>query len=148
MEKSSESRKGSIPLVCGYCGSRHVKIIRDATHVLIRCEDCGRRLFAYYADSDRWVEGDQPPEDADPFLVRRVESDLLAQVGEPARVLYEFLRRYTQAHGYAPTIREMREGVGWESTNMVDYCLKQLEAVELIERDYATSRGIRLVRVA
>lgn len=60
------------------------------------------------------------------------------------RTLYEYLRRYVENHGYAPTLREIQRGLGWGSVSSVRHHLKVLEEGDLIERDYATSRGIRL----
>jgi hypothetical protein len=116
--------------------------------VLIRCEGCGERLFAYYVDPDRQSPGDEPPEREDAFVVRRVERDLLKQCKPPARALYEYLRGFCRKHGYAPSLRQMQIGMGWESVNAVDHYLRQLEAAGLIERDTGVSRGIRLVHVA
>lgn len=148
MSKSSGSRKRDLPIVCGYCGSERVRQIRSAERVLIRCEACRRRLFSYYIDPDRRGKDALPPEESDRFLVRQVERELLEQVSEPAQVLYEFLCRYIDRHGYAPTLREMQMGIGWESINSVSYRLTQLEEAGLIEREYRTARGIRLVYVA
>lgn len=148
MDKDSKTRKGQVPLICGYCGSRNVKVFRNAERVLVRCEDCHERLLSYYADPDRWDVDGAPTRDGDPFLVQQVEQHLLSQVDEPARALYAFLRRYLKRYGYAPTLREMQAGVGWASPNTVTYRLHQLEEVKLIERDYGAARGIRLLCVA
>jgi hypothetical protein len=121
-----------------------VHVLRSQERVLIRCGACGAKIFAHYADPHHPADGD---EDAGP-LVRSVELELLSQVTIPAQALYEYLRRYVSRHGYAPTLREMQAGMGWSSVNVARHYLKQLEKAGLIERDFAATRGIRIVYVA
>lgn len=146
-EKRKKPGRRRLPVICGYCGAEAVVALRNTERVLIRCEACGTRLFAYYTDPDRRQRG-APPRCEDAFFVRQVERDLLREVTRPAQALYEFIRRYIARHGYAPTLREMQTGVGWQSVTSVRHHLKQLERVGLIERDYGAARGIRLVHVA
>lgn len=134
----------SLPLICGYCGSELVRALRSAERVLIRCEACGRRLFAYYTDPERQHNGETPPEGEDRFFASQVIRELKKEVSRPAQVLYDFIHRYVTRHGYAPTLREMRDGVGWRSISTVYYYLIRLEEVGLIERDFASARGLRL----
>ncbi len=150
MEKdaSPNSKKKPLPVICEFCMSDKVFLLRNAKRALIRCENCGRRLFAYYANPQRWREEDLPPENGDFFFARQVERNLLEQVGDAAQVLYDFLCRYSARYGYAPTLREMQIALGWKSTKNVRHHLAQLEEIGLIERDFATACGIRLVHVA
>jgi hypothetical protein len=118
--------------VCGWCGSARARAEIGPDSVVIRCEGCGARLFACDL-------GDAEP-------VASPERDLLSAASPAAQVLYDFIRRFERQHGYAPTLRQMRDGLGWGSPNSVTYYLNQLAAAGLIERDYGAARGIRLVR--
>ncbi len=60
--------------------------------------------------------------------------------------LLNFIQHYDAENGYPPTFREMKNQVGISSTSMVDYNLKHLEKLGLIERDPNTSRGLRVVQ--
>ena len=140
-------RKYSLPVICQECGSTHVVARQAADRVLIHCEECGARIFAYYLDRKRQRD-EEPPDGEDRFLILQVERDLLRTVGKKAAALYEYLRRYMAEHGYAPTQREMQLAFGWHSASAARHHLDQLEAVGLIERDFGEPRGIRLVLVA
>jgi hypothetical protein len=142
-DKTSRRRLKALPVICEQCGGGPVHVLRSQERVLIRCEACGAKIFAHYADPHQ--RGDD--EEAGP-LVRSVELELLSQVTIPAQALYEYLRRYVGRHGYAPTLREMQAGMGWSSVNVARHYLKQLEKAGLIERDFAATRGIRIVYVA
>lgn len=143
----SRASQYDLPLVCEYCGGP-VRAVRSDERVLIRCEACNKRLFSYYLDPARQKPGEEPPEWEDLFFVKRVERDLLNELGQPAQALYDFLRRYILHHGYAPTLREMQAGLGWDSPTSVRHHLNQLVEAGLIERECGTARGIRLVHVA
>ena len=132
------------PHYCAHCQSDSVRIIRSSERALLRCEKCGRRLFAFYADPNYRLRAGLQTASEDRFTARQAERELLKKVSQPAQTLYEYLCRYVARHEYAPTMREMQAGMGWQSVSTVRYYLLQLEAVGLIERDYATVRGIRL----
>lgn len=106
---------------------------------MIRCDSCGIVSIALLL---------KPIQLDDDLALREIEIELLQQVREPARQLYHYIRQYHSENGYAPTIRELKVLVGWASLTNVRHHLQQLEKVGLIERDYATSRGIRLPHVA
>ncbi len=59
--------------------------------------------------------------------------------------LLDFLRNYTAKHGYAPSVRDIMDGLGASSTSVVNYRLRVLERLGHIERDRGIARGIRLV---
>jgi hypothetical protein len=147
-EPDSHIGKRVMPLICGECEGGPVVQLQQAGRILIRCEACGARLFSYYLDPQRREREGEPPAEGDPLLIRQVERELLRQVSQPAQALYEYLRRYRGRYGYAPTLREMQREMHWRSVNAVRHHLQQLEAAGLIERDYATARGIRLVMAA
>lgn len=143
--EQSSKRRRRLPVICDRCGSRSVVALRSAERVVIRCEVCEARIFAYYTDQRR---SGAPPEAEDDFFTRQVEQELLRLVSQAAGALYEYIRRYMKKHGYAPTLREMQAEFGWSSPNAATHHLKQLEAVGLVERDYGEPRGIRLPHVA
>jgi repressor LexA len=59
--------------------------------------------------------------------------------------ILDFIRRFSRAHGFPPTIREIGDNVGISSTSVVSYNLNALEKKNRIERDRSVSRGLRLV---
>jgi repressor LexA len=61
------------------------------------------------------------------------------------RVL-DVLTRYTEQHGYPPSIREMCSRANISSTSVANYYLDRLEELGYIERDRRVSRGVRVVR--
>ena len=61
------------------------------------------------------------------------------------RVL-EVLERYTDQHGYPPSIREMCSRANISSTSVANYYLDRLEELGYIERDRRVSRGVRVIK--
>lgn len=148
MEQDGERRsKYRLPVICSRCGHEEVVAYRANDRVLIYCERCGARIFAYFTGT-RQQQGSEPPPEDDVPIIRQVEQELLKEVSPAAGALYRYLRRYLRERGYAPTLREMQAQFGWRSLNAVTHHLKQLEEAGLIERDYAEPRGIRLPHVA
>jgi hypothetical protein len=148
MNETNESSKYSLPLICSKCKGGPVRAIRSKDRVLIRCENCGSRAFAYYLDPKRQEQGDLPPEREDQFVTQLVVRDLLKRVSPPTRALYEFLVRFVRENGFSPTSGEIQLAIGWDSRSTVLYHLKQLEQVGLIERSFAVQRGIRIIHAA
>ena len=62
--------------------------------------------------------------------------------------ILNFVGRYSDNHGYPPTIREIGEAADISSTSVVNYHLKALQVKGFLERDSSVSRGIRLTRQA
>jgi repressor LexA len=58
--------------------------------------------------------------------------------------ILDFIRRFSNDHGFPPTIREIGEDVGISSTSVVNYNLNVLEKKRYLERDKNVSRGLRL----
>ncbi len=58
--------------------------------------------------------------------------------------ILEFIRAYSEEHGFPPTIREIGSAVGISSTSVVKYNLERLEKKGKLERREDISRGIRL----
>ena len=61
------------------------------------------------------------------------------------RVL-EVLERYSEQHGYPPSIREMCSRANISSTSVANYYLDRLEEQGYIERDRRVSRGVRVIK--
>lgn len=146
----AQRRIARLPVICDRCDSRSVVALRGgqpgSEQVVICCEVCGARIFAYTTGRERQPGGSLPEGDA--FFARQVERELLRQVTRSAAALYQVVRDYAHRHGYAPTLREMQQAMGWRSANAVTHNLRQLERAGLIERDYGEPRGIRLPHAA
>lgn len=137
--RSGEGQPQQLPLLCQRCVGP-VSARRTDTHILIRCEECNIDLLAIPLAVGESIEEE--------IILKAEERRLIKQVPAPARALYEYLRRYVRRHGYAPSHREMRDALGWTSSNQVRHYLDRLEEVNLIERDYGAARGIRLPHAA
>jgi repressor LexA len=65
---------------------------------------------------------------------------------ERQRDVYEFVVRYTDDHGYPPTVREIGEAVGLASPSTVHAHLANLERAGYLRRDPTKPRALELVR--
>jgi len=65
-------------------------------------------------------------------------------LSERQRKILEFIKTFTLANGYPPTIREIGEATDISSTSVVNYNLNALQKEDYIIRDRTVSRGIRL----
>lgn len=61
------------------------------------------------------------------------------------RRVLEFLRRFHQQHGYAPSIREVQEAAGLESPSSAHYQLRELERMGWIRRAPGLARAISVL---
>jgi repressor LexA len=66
-------------------------------------------------------------------------------LSERQKHILEFVKSFTLANGYPPTIREIGKAVSISSTSVVNYNLDALQRAGYIYRDRTVSRGIRLV---
>jgi len=64
------------------------------------------------------------------------------------REVYDYLCRFSEARGYAPTIAEIRAHFGLNSPATVHQLISALEREELIRRVPHASRGIEIVKQA
>ncbi|MGC8488728.1 MAG: transcriptional repressor LexA [Clostridia bacterium] len=58
--------------------------------------------------------------------------------------ILKYIARYTQDHGYPPTVREIAHGVGLRSTSTVAYYIRDLEQRGQLDRTRERSRGVVL----
>ena len=70
-----------------------------------------------------------------------------AGMGERHFKILQYLVKFQEDNGYPPSIRQIGESIGVNSTSLVDYYLNQLEEQKYIERDQHTSRSIRIMNV-
>ena len=66
-------------------------------------------------------------------------------LSERQQAMLDFIRKFSAASKYPPTIREIGKAVNISSTSVVNYNLNILERKGLIERDRDVSRGLKLV---
>jgi len=59
--------------------------------------------------------------------------------------IFEFIKRYSSAHGYPPTVRDIGKAVGLASSSTVHAHLANLEKVGLLRRDPSKPRAIELL---
>jgi repressor LexA len=71
-----------------------------------------------------------------------------AGLGERHRKILQFLKTFQDQNHYSPSIRQIGESINVSSTSLVDYYLRQLEEMGLIEREERTSRSIRVIQPA
>ena len=62
------------------------------------------------------------------------------------REVYEYIRRFADVHGFAPTIAEIRAHLGLSSPATVHQLISVLEREGLIRRIKHASRGIELIK--
>ena len=62
--------------------------------------------------------------------------------------ILDIVGRYSDEHGYPPTIREIGQAVDISSTSVVNHHLKALQKKGYLERDASVSRGMRLTKRA
>jgi repressor LexA len=67
-----------------------------------------------------------------------------AGLGERHQKILDFLNSFQEKYGYSPSIRQIGKNIGVDSTSLVDYYLKQLADMGLIDRDQHVSRSIRV----
>ena len=67
------------------------------------------------------------------------------KLGKRQLAIYDFIRAYTDEHGYPPSVREIGAAVGLASPSTVHMHLKVLEEQGLIRRDSKKPRTIEVV---
>src|SRR5215207_9525175 len=66
------------------------------------------------------------------------------KLSERQRSILRFMETYLETQGFPPTIREIGEATGINSTSVVNYNLNKLVDAGYLERASAKSRGIRI----
>lgn len=61
------------------------------------------------------------------------------------QAILRFIERYMADFGYPPTIRDIGDATGINSTSVVNYNLNKLVDAEYLERSDRVSRGLRLI---
>ena len=59
--------------------------------------------------------------------------------------IFDFIKKYSAAHGYPPTVRDIGKAVGLASSSTVHAHLSNLEKVGLLRRDPSKPRAIELL---
>jgi repressor LexA len=59
--------------------------------------------------------------------------------------IFEFIKRYSDAHGYPPTVRDIGKAVGLASSSTVHAHLANLEKLGLLRRDPTKPRAMELL---
>ena len=70
-------------------------------------------------------------------MARRTEG-----LGKRHEKIMKFLEEFQAKNGYSPSIRDIGESIGVQSTSLVDYYLNQLEEMGYISREKHISRSI------
>lgn len=70
----------------------------------------------------------------------------MSQLTERQQEILDFIRDYSRDHGWAPTIREIGDRFGLNSTNGVACHLEALEKKGYIVRGANQSRAIRVIQ--
>ena len=63
------------------------------------------------------------------------------------KTILTYIDTFTAGHGFPPTVREIRDGLGLSSTSVVKYHLDALETDGWITRQSRAFRGIRILRL-
>ena len=60
--------------------------------------------------------------------------------------IYDFIKSYIQKNKYAPTVREISEGVGLKSTSTIHMHLSKLKYMGVLTYEEKKPRTIRILR--
>lgn len=66
------------------------------------------------------------------------------KLSERQRNILRYIEKYVADHGYPPTIRQIGEATGINSTSVVNYNLNKLVSAGYLSRSSHVSRGLRL----
>jgi repressor LexA len=66
------------------------------------------------------------------------------KLSERQRNMLRYIEKYVAEHGFPPTIRQIGEATGINSTSVVNYNLNKLVQAEYLTRSSHVSRGLRL----
>ena len=69
----------------------------------------------------------------------------MRELTERERSVYEYIKNAISNLGYAPSVRDIRDALGFKSTSTVHMYLTRLSDMGLITRDGGKSRAIHTV---
>jgi repressor LexA len=72
-------------------------------------------------------------------------SDAVDELGGKQKKVYQYIKSYTEEHGYPPSVREICAAVGLKSTSTVHGHISRLKKKGLIKRDPAKPRAIEIL---
>ncbi len=67
------------------------------------------------------------------------------KLSEKQKNILRFMEQYIEGHGFPPTIREIGNAIGIQSTSVVNYNLNKLVVAGYLTREAQAARGLRLV---
>ncbi len=70
------------------------------------------------------------------------------ELPERQKKVMDVIEAYVAEHGFPPTVREIGDAIGVNSTSLISYYLKRLEERGLISREPSMSRAIQLTAPA
>jgi len=76
------------------------------------------------------------------------EANMAKKLPERQQKVLDCIAQYRDEHGFPPTVREIGNSIGVNSTSLVTYYLKRLEEKGLIIREPSMSRAIQLTETA
>ncbi len=72
-------------------------------------------------------------------------SDAIDELGGKQKKVYQYIKSYTEEHGYPPSVREICAAVGLKSTSTVHGHISRLKKKGLLKRDPAKPRAIEIL---
>lgn len=70
------------------------------------------------------------------------------KLSEKQKSILRFMEQYIELHGFPPTIREIGNAIGIQSTSVVNYNLNKLVTAGYLMREAQAARGLRLTAKA
>src|ERR671917_1268191 len=71
--------------------------------------------------------------------------DIAKDLTKRQQEIFDFIKKYTAAHGYPPTVRDIGKAVGLASSSTVHAHLANLEKAGLLRRDPSKPRAIEML---
>jgi repressor LexA len=71
--------------------------------------------------------------------------DLVKDLTNRQREIFDFISRYLSSHGYPPTVREIGKAVGLHSSSTVHAHLSKLESLGVLKRDPTKPRAMEVL---
>jgi len=79
--------------------------------------------------------------------MEKLENTLLISLTPPQKKILDLIKTYLKTEGYAPTVREIAEELGYKSPRAVSYHLEKLEKKGLIKKTSDGSRNIAIKNI-